>query len=245
MQLTGVHGAGEVDADEVIAASFADWAQLDARISTARHALAHARGQAAVAEVLGPAQTHEFWAERAAAAEDDLNDLQTMADGTVVGLAVLATRHDTALATLSSLVSAPGDPDLSACQFASEQLSAAETALDQAQTPDLFPVFGADEMPAPMRSGWANVGMVAAAVLGNNSGGPAAWRVSFVDVHAGEELARMTISADAARSPRSQDDLSKAAIAEHVAWTAEHGAGTSADVARALLATLQPVADAA
>lgn len=228
----------EAEADALLAESVMDAAKLNSRIDEVRGRLAEARNrQLTAARLPDRDEDHLFWSERALAAEEDLADLRTMHDRTVVGLAALTARHDQALRNLTAFGAGLHPVDGETYEATREELHRATDALEGAVDPELELVFGADDMPDHLHERWAGVGMVAAPVVDPDDVTPTAWRVSFVDVRAGAELGRVTVPAAHAVDHREPGRLDKAAIVEHVTFLADH-AGSAA--ARALVEHLEP-----
>ena len=228
----------EHDADALLAGSALDAGRLTGRMQAARDRLAEARTRMGTAASLpGRSEDLLFWTERAVAAEDDLTDLRMMHDRTVVGLAALTVRHDRALRDLAQMGSGshPVDPD--AYEAARQDLHRATDALHCASDPDLTLVFGGEDMPDDLHGRWADIGMVAAPVTDPDRHEPKAWRVSFVDVRAGAEVARLTVPAEHTTAPHAPDRLDKGSIAAHITWLAARGDQPAADLAARLPST--------
>lgn len=198
--------------------SLVQGSKLADRISRARATLAGARRQHLIAAGLPDrVEDQMFWSERVVAAEEDLADLQGLYDGTVVGLALLAERHDRAWRDVHAMGSGrePVDPESYAA--AEQDLRRSTRALDEASDPDLEPVLAGEDLSDDLGHEWSSVGMVAAGVTNMDRGEPAAWVVSFVDLPTRTEVGRMTVPNDAGASR-----LDRATVVNHVRALVTH-----------------------
>lgn len=174
--------------------SFREAVKLAERIKQVRERLAGARRHHLIAAGLPDGVTDQmFWSERVVAAEEDLADLQGLYDGTAVGLALLAERHDRAKRDVHAMGSGrePVDPESYAA--AEQDLRRSMRTLEEVSDPDLEPVLAGEAVPGDLGHQWSEVGMVAAGVSDLDRAEPASWVVSLVDLPTRTEIGRVTI----------------------------------------------------
>ncbi len=181
--------------------SLVQGAKLADRISKAREILAGARRRHLIAAGLPDrVEDQMFWSERVVAAEEDLADLQGLYNGTVVGLALLAERHDRAWRDVHAMGSGREAVDPESYAAAEQDLRRSTRALGEASDPDLEPVLVGEDLSDNLGGEWSSVGMVAAGVTDLDRGEPAAWVVSFVDLPTRTEVGRVTVPNDTGAS---------------------------------------------
>ena len=221
LDAAGSVSAAELDADAAITRSIMEAVALTARIEDARTVLSGARRQTTLHSALLSQELDALaWSATATRAEEDLDDLLALREGTAPGLAALQYAVESHLHEARAAQSNPSLANYLAAETHLEFVAVATERLTAAvATSELTPVTGGED------DQWAHLPVVAREILDENTGEPGAYRLVFVTLGAG---ARVTLPSVDCQDPRTGHLDRGAIMAAIVDLAQDPGAGAPA-----------------